>query len=233
MHFVITGGANGLGAALATMLRSDQHVITIWDTATAVKHHGVDVADWGDTEQAARGINQLDVLVNCAGVNYIDWIEDMHPADFERVMQVNCNGIVHCTQALLPKLRGGGTVCNILSNAAHVPMTASMAYNASKAAATMLTRQMAHELGPRHGITVFGVSPNKMTGNSSMSAYTAERVAQLRGWSPDQVEKHQRAALPAREETPVEVVAEFIAFLLTKKIRHKFLQGCIIPYGGP
>jgi NAD(P)-dependent dehydrogenase (short-subunit alcohol dehydrogenase family) len=233
MHYVITGGASGLGAAIVAALAEPvKHSFTIWDVTDEEKNNRVDVSDWGDVEDAAKRIDHVDVLVNCAGVNYIDWFEDMHPADFERIIQVNCNGIMHCTQALLPKLRGGGTVCNILSNAAHVPMTASCAYNASKAAATMLTRQMAHELGPRHGITCFGVSPNKLTA-TNMGAYTAQRVAQLRGWSPEQVAKNQRAALPAREETPVEIVADFIAYLLTKKERHKYLQGCILNYGGP
>jgi NAD(P)-dependent dehydrogenase (short-subunit alcohol dehydrogenase family) len=111
-------------------------------------------------------------------------------------------------------------------------MTASLAYNASKAAAAMMTKQMAHELGPEYGITVFGVSPNKLAG-TVMSAYTAIRIAEIRGWHPEEVARRQAAALPARKETPVRLVAEFVAWLLTKKERHEYLQGCILNYGGP
>ena len=230
MHILITGGAGSLGSNLALRLgKEDGHDITYWDTMI----NGVDVGDWRHVQKAAQAIEKLDILVNCAGVSLVEWFEDIDPSDFQRVMDINCNGIINCTQALLPVLRNGGTVCNILSNAAHVPMTASIAYNASKAAATMVTRQMAHELGPRHGITVFGVSPNKMAGTGALNRYTANRVAQVRGWPADEVQRRQLAALPAKEETPVEVVAEFIAFLLTDKQRHRFLQGCIIPYGCP
>jgi len=230
-HAIVTGGASGLGQAIVAALIAHEFEVTVWDVAARPK---VDVADHTAVMQAAaRYTAPLDVLVNCAAVNYIDWIEDLHPKDFNRVMQVNACGILNCTQAVMAKLYGGGTVCNIISNAAHVPMNASLAYNASKAAAEMMTRQMAHELGPRHGITVFGLSPNKLAGASEMSRYTAQRVAQVRGWSPEQVSKAQNASLPTGKATPTELPAEFLAWLLAQKDRHKYLQGCILTYGGP
>jgi NAD(P)-dependent dehydrogenase (short-subunit alcohol dehydrogenase family) len=228
MHILITGGAGALGSNLALRLgKEDGHTITYWDTVV----NGVDVGDWQHVHRAAKAIQKLDILINCAGIGLVEWFEDIDPSDFKRVMDVNCNGIINCTQALLPLLRYGGTVCNIISNAAHVPMTASLAYNTSKAAAAMVTRQLAHELGPRHGVTVFGVSPNKLAGD--LNRYTASRVAQVRGWKPEEVTQYQAAALPAKAETPIPIVAEFISFLLTKKERHRYLHGCIIPYGGP
>lgn len=227
MHILITGGASGLGRALVNALQPTMQV-TVWDVT-----EGVDVSDWCSVARAARNITQpLDILVNCAGINSINWFEELMPEDFIHTLHVNALGIFYCTRSLLPHLYGGGTVCNITSNAAHLPMTASLPYNASKAAAHMMTKQMAHELGPRHGITVFAVAPNKLA-DTGMSRYTAQRVAEVRNWTNEQVQQKQLAALPAREETPVEVLAEFIAFLLSKKERHRYLQGCIIPYGGP
>ena len=144
-------------------------------------------------------------------------------------MDVNAFAIYRTTKALLEKLRGG-TVLNIISNASHVPMTCSLAYNASKAAAHMMTLQMARELKKTHDITVFGISPNKLK-NTGMSAATDARVPGLRGWTPEQAAEYQRAALPSGEETDPEVLAEFIAFLLSNKERHKYLNGCILQYG--
>jgi NAD(P)-dependent dehydrogenase (short-subunit alcohol dehydrogenase family) len=226
MRALVTGAAGGLGACIVKALRQYCNIIYEWDIK-----NGVDVADWAGVHMAAEHIDQLDILVNCAGINHIEWIDDLQPEHFSRVMNVNAMGILNTTQALLHQLHGG-TIVNILSNAAHMPMTASLAYCASKAAATQMTRQMAHELGHSHGITVFGVSPNKLA-NTGMSAYTAQRVQMVRGWTQSEVHANQLAALPAHEETPPELVAEFIAFLLSNKDRHKYLHGCIMTYGGP
>jgi NAD(P)-dependent dehydrogenase (short-subunit alcohol dehydrogenase family) len=228
MHIIVTGGANGLGALLCKELNNAHNTVIEWDL-----QNGVDVADWPSVRKAAELIDHCDVLINCAGINCITWLEDMLPEDFEYTMGVNAMGIFNCVQALLSQLHDDeGTICNIISNAAHIPMTASLAYNASKAAAAMMTRQMAHELWPRYGIVVFGVSPNKLAA-TGMSRYTAQRVPLVRGWSSEEAHLRQQAALPLGKETPPELVAEFIAFLLSKKERHMYLHGTVIPYGGP
>src|SRR5215471_20506803 len=158
MRALVTGAAGGLGKCIVKQLKPAFEIVLEWDLK-----NGVDVSDWASIHKAADHIDHLDVLVNCAGINHIEWFDDLAPDDFERVMGVNALGIFNCTQALLHQLHGG-TVCNILSNAATLPMTASLAYCASKAAATQMTRVMAHELGHSHGITVFGVAPNKLAG---------------------------------------------------------------------
>jgi NAD(P)-dependent dehydrogenase (short-subunit alcohol dehydrogenase family) len=220
MTTIITGGASGLGLELCKAIPD----AISWDLK-----NGVDVSSWADVHEAAKDVGPIDVLINCAGVNYIDWFEDLTPNGFEYVMAVNAMGIFNCTHALLSKLRNG-TVCNIISNAAHMPMRASLAYNASKAAAAMMTRQMAHELWPWHYITVFGVSPNRLAG-TQMSKDVTKRVAQIRDWTLREAQSKQLVAMPIGEETPPALVAEFIAFLLSSKERHKYLHGCIIPYG--
>jgi len=230
MKAIVTGGASGLGQAIRKHLTSAGHNVDIWDIQEPYCN---DVGDLVQTMNTARLLGPIDLLVNAAGVNYIEWFEMLKEKDFTTCLRVNTAGIYNCTKALLPNLTAtGGTVCNILSNASHIPMTATTAYCTSKAAAYMLTRQLAHELFPKYGITVFGVSPNKLAG-TSMAAYTAEQVAKVRGWSKKKTRKKQLKALPIGEETPVEVVAEFVAWLLTEKYRHKYLHGCIIPYGGP
>jgi NAD(P)-dependent dehydrogenase (short-subunit alcohol dehydrogenase family) len=150
---------------------------------------------------------------------------------WDGIVNTNAKGIFMMTKACLPALKESkGTILNITSNAAWTPMTASIAYNASKGAAHIMTLQMARELTKRHGITVFGVAPNKLEG-TEMSEYIDSEVERVRGWSKDEAKQYQLNGLLTGKETPVERVAEFIVWLLQKKERHEFLTGCILPYG--
>lgn len=223
---IITGGSSGLGAAISRAIKAaDGEDVSIF---TIDRHHGHDVA-----RPAANWPNppRVDILINCAGINDIDYIEDFELRRFYEVMAVNAGGIFATVQHYMQKLEvSKGTILNIVSNASHVPMTASTAYNASKGAAHIMTLQMARELGKRKGITVFGISPNKLRG-TTMSRTIEDRVQRVRGWTAEEAEAYQLAALPAGEETDPATLAEFIAFLLSTKQRHKYLAGCVIPYG--
>jgi NAD(P)-dependent dehydrogenase (short-subunit alcohol dehydrogenase family) len=170
-------------------------------------------------------------LINNAGINIINWLERFHEDDWDKVMDTNAKGIYLMSKACLPALKDSkGTIVNIVSNAAHMPMTCSLAYNASKGAAHIMTRQLARELTKKDGITVFGIAPNKLEG-TRMSESIDKQVVDTRGWTPFEAHKYQLAGLVTGEETPPALVAEFVTFLLSSKERHKFLSGCIIPYG--
>jgi NAD(P)-dependent dehydrogenase (short-subunit alcohol dehydrogenase family) len=220
---IVTGAASGLGLEifLALAKRRTENVIGFdkkWDQ---------DVCDPGRTfGDPPEG---LTTLINCAGLNRPEWLVGIRDFDWDAVMDVNCKGIFKMSQWALPLLQEAkGTIVNIVSSAADVPMRCSAAYNASKAAAAMLTRQMARELAP--DVTVFGISPNKLAG-TPMSRQVETKVEELRGWTAEQAEAYQRAALLPGVETPPQRVAEFLAFLLSEKERHRHLAGSIIPYG--
>lgn len=220
---IVTGGGSGLGAAIVHHLEETHGI----ETLALDRAHGFDVRD---PSTFGRLPPQADILVNCAGVNKIAWLDDLDLNTWDEVMDVNARALWQMTQALLPQLRESrGTVLNIVSNAAHVPMRCSAAYNASKGAALMLTKQMAREL-ISDGITVFSVSPNKLAG-TGMSTDIDEQVMKTRGWSREYAQQYQLAGLLTGEETDVNTCAEFIAFLLSTKQRHKYLAGCDIPYG--
>lgn len=226
MKILVTGGASGLGRELASRLASFGHSVVIYD-----KVNGHEVSRPDESHLIGEAIRDgLDVLINCAGINHNEWFEDITYPSFWNVMEVNAFAIVEMTQALLEPLKASkGTVINIVSNAAHIPMTSSLAYNASKAAALMITRQMAHELTPRHGITVFSVSPNKLAG-TGMSKEIEANVCKIRGWTPEYAAEYQKKALMHGLETPPEAVAELIANLINTG-NMKYMSGCDIPVG--
>lgn len=223
-RILVTGSSAGLGKLIAMQLRVVGHDVVEFD-----KKFGCDVRD----PKGSFGLppEGLDVLVNCAGINKTAWLEDLPEEQWDEVMDINAKGIYKMSQWALPVLKETrGTILNIVSNASHMPMTTSLAYNASKGAAHIMTLQLARELSKKHGITVFGISPNKLRG-TEMSADIERQVVELRGWTPEYAKQYQLNSLLAGEETDPMMLAEFIAFLLMEKSRHKYLTGCILPYG--
>lgn len=224
--FVVTGASSGLGWWITYHLNLIGYSVHNWSL-----DRGVDVTDENSLQLATQRLAEESIsgLVNCAGINYIDWFEKITISDWDRVMNTNARGIFLTSQLLVNRLRGK-VICNIVSNASHVPMTNSAAYNASKGAAAILTLQMARELKKSHNITIFGVSPNKMFG-TKMSKEIETRVCQLRGWSREEAQRYQQAALPSGEETDPAVCGEFIAWILNRPDIYKYMNQTIIPFG--
>lgn len=222
MRAIVTGSSSGLGKAIKQALFANDWVVHQYDLKRC--DDVVRPSEW------VYNLPGLDLLVNCAGINHNEWFEEVRSESLELLMDVNAFGMVYMTQACLPALkRSRGTVINIVSNAAHIPMTSSLAYNMSKAAALMATKQMAHELTPKYGITVFSVSPNKLRG-TEMSKQIEENVCKVRGWTPEHAAEYQKKALMHGMESEPQAVAEFIANLVTSG-QSKFMSGCDIPFG--
>lgn len=243
MNILVTGGSRGLGAAvIQAQLEQFGGDVMNWDVKGDQDHPDdwaqVDVSDEIDVRDSARSLMRSqfgvpDVLINCVGVNEINWLEDTDPRDWDRVLAVNAKSLFLLARAFLPKMNhiGGGTILNITSNAAWTPMTGSIAYNTSKAAAHMVTRQLAHEVTRRgQPSIVFGIAPGKIAG-TEMSGYIEKRVEEVRGWSPEYAKEYQLNGLPLKEELPAEVLADFIVTILSDKQRHRYFHGCIIPIG--
>lgn len=234
---LITGHKHGLGKAMHESLVADGHTVFGYDIEDGNDVLGQSFTDDGELVvfdvgfKDFRVVDELDVLINNAGVNIIDWLENFTEDQWDKVLDVNAKGIYMMTKACLPALiRSKGTVLNIVSNAAHMPMTCSLAYNASKGAAHIMTLQLARELTKKHGITVFGIAPNKLHG-TNMSDSIDEQVVETRGWTKEHAHQYQLNGLLTGEETPPEQLAEFVAYLLSSKEHHKYLTGCILPYG--
>lgn len=244
MHILMTGAATkgSLGWHIAMGLISAGHTITAFgkelkrdpDLPAAMDYIHCDLGDYNSIAGAVRCVGPMvDGVINCAGINKQDWIEQIDPGDWLKLMQVNCLAPVLVAGDLLnsKKIRTPGSfVCNIVSNASHLPMTASNAYNASKGALHIATLQMARELTPKHGISVFGVSPNKLAG-TGMSKQIEREVQRVRGWTPEFAHEYQVKSLLNKQETPPQVVADFIIGIVNNPGVTRFLSGCILPIG--
>ncbi len=213
---VVTGGASGIGAAIARRLLAsgaqvaalDLHPETAPDGAVPVT---VDVGDDASVRaaiaQVADEFGRIDIVVNNAGIGAQGTIEQNSDEEWHRVYDVNVVGIVRVTRAALPYLRvsPAASVVNTCSIAATAGLPQRALYSATKGAVLALTRAMAAD-HLREGVRVNCVNPG-----------TADTpwVARLLASAPDP--EAERAALNARQPhgrlvTPDEV-AGAVAYL--------------------
>ena len=110
---------------------------------------------------AIQEFGRIDILVNNAGINLRSSTLDMKFADWQRVLDVDLNGTLHCCQAVLPHMirRQSGRIVNVSSTTAKTPhQNAAPAYGAAKAGVNYLTQHLAFEMA-KHGIRVNAVCP--------------------------------------------------------------------------
>ena len=174
---VVTGGAAGIGLAVATRLVLSGARLALWDldakalaTAAAGLGHGtdtqtLDVADAHAVERAAaataKAFGRIDALVCSAGIagpNRTTW--EFPVDDWKRVFDINVNGLFYCNRAIVPEMmkRDYGRIVNIASVAGKEGNPNASAYSASKAAVIGLTKSIGKELA-KTGIRVNCVTP--------------------------------------------------------------------------
>jgi NAD(P)-dependent dehydrogenase (short-subunit alcohol dehydrogenase family) len=169
---VISGGAQGIGRAIAALFQREGACVFILDcdersgnqTATEltvlnpalpVKYIPSDLKDPGEIQNAVEALrkfhSRVDVLVNNAGVEMEKSLEQLTVADWDLVLNVNLRGAFLLTQAVIPLFPGtGGTIVNISSIHASHAFPDAIPYACSKAGVVALTRNLALELASRH-----------------------------------------------------------------------------------
>lgn len=172
----ITGGASGLGLAMATALAPNHKVIILdlqlADCKRVAKELGADyvVADitkptavTGAVAKILKKYGRIDVLVNNAGIWAEGKLETNDFATITKVIQVNTLGTMYLTRAVLPQLKkqGSGLIINVISQAGIQAKTDRSVYYASKWAITGFTKCLQKELG-ESGVRVVGLYPGKM-----------------------------------------------------------------------
>jgi NAD(P)-dependent dehydrogenase (short-subunit alcohol dehydrogenase family) len=166
---VVTGGASGIGAAIAGRLMADGARVAVFDRDVSDPPEGAlavqaDVTDDASVRAAVDRVLQewdrLDVLVNNAGIGAQGTVADNPDEEWHRVLDVNVLGMVRTTRAALPALRRSpsAAIVNTGSIAATAGIPQRAAYSASKGAVHALTRAMAAD-HLAEGIRVCAVAP--------------------------------------------------------------------------
>lgn len=159
---VVTGGASGIGEAVAKRIAAEGGKVAIWDINGGIK---VDISNFESVEKAVaetiKQIGGIDILVNSAGITgpTVPLIE--FPIEgWKQVIDINLNGTFYCNRAVAPLMvaQNYGRIVNIASIAGKEGNPNASGYSASKAGVIGLTKSLGKELA-KYNVTVNAVTP--------------------------------------------------------------------------
>ncbi|MDQ9126980.1 D-threitol dehydrogenase [Serratia fonticola] len=194
---LITGGAAGIGLAIAKCYLQNGAQVVLLDRAAQVVQIAqqldqqqalgivMDVTDKASVEQAVAQANahfgRLDVLVNSAGIVALYPAEELPEDAWDNTMAVNLKGVFLISQAVGHYLirQGSGSIINLASQAGVVALPNHLAYCASKAGVIGLTQVLALEWGP-HNVRVNAISPTVVLTELGRKAWSGEVAEQMK-----------------------------------------------------
>ena len=232
---VVTGGAQGIGRAIAERLLHGGAAVWLWDRDIALARAAAaelgaigeafavaaDVSDLTEVEAAARAVDggRIDILVNNAGIsgpNVPTW--EYPPPEWARVLAVNLKGTFNCCKAVAPMMiaQNYGRIVNIASIAGKEGNPNACAYSASKAGVIALTKSLGKELAG-YDIAVNCVTP-AVAKTAIFDQMTKEHVA------------YMLAKIPRGRFVKVEEIADLVAFCASPECA--FTTGAVFDISG-
>lgn len=177
---IVTGGARGIGGAIATAFAAEGADVVIADVLgeeiaapvlEAVAESGrralqvhTDVSDEASVramvKRAEEEFGDIDILVNNAGIFGQVFFHELTPQEWDRVVNVNLRGCFLCTRMVIPRMleRGRGKIINVASQLGQIGGTEMVHYSASKAGIIGMTKALAREVSSK-GIHVNAIAP--------------------------------------------------------------------------
>jgi NAD(P)-dependent dehydrogenase (short-subunit alcohol dehydrogenase family) len=235
MGAIVTGGASGIGLAVARRIIAEGGQAALWDVEQAKldaaaaelgkrsRSWRVDVTDPAEVERAAKeadaAMGHVDVLVCSAGVAGANALVIDYPvAEWKRVIDINLNGLFYCNRfvARLMKTRGYGRIVNIASIAGKEGNPTASAYSASKAAVLGLTKSLGKELA-KDGITVNAITPATVD-TPMLAQVSAAHIA------------YMRSKIPMERFGTMDEIAAIICWLASREC--SFTTGAVFDVSG-
>ncbi|WP_068089350.1 SDR family NAD(P)-dependent oxidoreductase [Novosphingobium rosa] len=218
---IVTGGASGLGKAVAARIVAEGGTVALWDVNAdnleAAKAEtgasftvALDVSDAqavaAAAEASVQALGKVDVLVCSAGITGATVPVHEFPIDsWLRVFDINVNGLFYCNRAIVPHMLAGGygRIVNVASVAGKEGNPNASAYSASKAAVIGLTKSLGKELAGK------GVIANALT----PATFESPILAQL----PQSQVDYMRSKIPMGRLGEVEESAAIICFMASEE----------------
>ncbi|WP_246664264.1 SDR family oxidoreductase [Tardiphaga sp. P9-11] len=234
LRVIVTAGANGIGLAIARAFAGEGAKVHVCDvdqaalaalTASdpAITQTHCDVADRASVQrlfdEATAKLGGLDVLVNNAGVaGPTAKVEEMHPDDWDRCLNICLTGQFNCTRLAVPLLRQStnSSIVNLSSAAGRVGFAMRSPYAAAKWGVIGFTKSLSIELGPDN-IRVNAILPGLVAGDRQRRVLEAK--AQQRGISFGEMEKIAFSYTSIKDYVTPEQIADQILFLASPRGR--------------
>ena len=210
---VVVGSSKGIGLGVADKFEElGARVIRVSRT------EGVDISDKNSIDSFFESITHIDFLINVAGINHCKKIEDIEMDEWDSVIDTNLRSFYYIIKKSIPLMKSGGRIVNVSSIAGrNKSIVSGVHYTSSKAGIIGLTRQLAHELGPK-GIHVNCTCPSQTLTPMLEQSMTKEQQDKL------------CENIPLRRLGTVNDQVGPIVFLCSEL--SSYLNGCIIDVNG-
>lgn len=164
---LVTGASRGIGLAIATILAQNGYSLHLTCKNSYEKlekfaselsetyqiscqAHQTDMGNFSQVKELFQKINEIDVLINNAGISYVGLLQDMSEKDWRQVMNTNLNAVFYTCKFAIPKMlqKKDGVIINISSIWGNAGASTEVAYSASKGGVNSFTKALAKELAP-------------------------------------------------------------------------------------
>ncbi|MDH5379538.1 MAG: SDR family oxidoreductase [Cyclobacteriaceae bacterium] len=241
---VITGGASGIGKAIAQSFANEGATVWILEvngelarafveelTKEGKRAHYIacDVANQKEVKLAIEQINKsnsIDILINNAGIAHVGDAESTSEEDFDRISSVNIKGVYNMLHVVIPimKKQGGGVILNMASVASQLGISSRFAYSASKGAVLAMTYSVAKDF-VHNNIRCNSVSPGRVH-TPFVDGFIAKNYPGKEQEMFDALSKTQ----PIGRMGKPEEIADLVLFLCSDKAG--FITGTDVPIDG-
>ncbi len=181
---IVTGASSGIGEATAlrlaragaTVVLAARRVERLEAVASSIEQSGgtalavtTDVTDSMSVQEMARkareAFGRIDILINNAGIMPLSPISKLKVEEWDRMIDVNIKGVLHCIAATLPSMleQGSGHIINVSSVAGRRPFPSGTVYSATKFAVRAISQGLRLELSPTEKIRVTDIEPGVVT----------------------------------------------------------------------